>query len=107
MTPSHSRPLFRTVFVTLWVLILAGIFYWNSLMQAKIHSLQDEQLDVLDALQKVNAANQTYRMLLERQHANLKECMAQLPPLEVEEFYKRHLEELQKQMKKPPQKKPR
>lgn len=68
----------------IFCLTIATIFY----------VYQAQQVNVDGMYAAIVAENKTYKLDLQRQHINLKECMGKLPEKEVKDFYKRHREEL-------------
>ncbi len=110
MPHKGSHPLIRTICIVLWVLIVGILYYQNQALQTIIGSLQRSQSklalnegyqpdspdDVAMELRTLIAANAIYRASLMQEHINLKECMSKLPQKEIDDFYRRHREELKR-----------
>lgn len=106
---SHDTKLVATVLFFAVLINVGVISYWDLIVQKRINDLEqtqsaisvlldnmyespDDSAMVIDALR---AENKTYRATLKRQRINLKECMSKLPQSEIDDFYRRHREELQ------------
>jgi hypothetical protein len=102
----------RLVCTTLWIFITGILYYQNHMLQAIVDNMQRAQFGILNKegymsgspdeiameLRALLAENATYRLDLKREHINLKECMAKLPQNEIDDFYRRHREELGRAM---------
>jgi len=100
--------LIRLICITLWMLIVGGLYYQNQMLQKRIRTLEQVQIslpvaggcmtysagEIALALGALKAENKTYRANLKRQATNLKECMLDLSQSEIDGFHRRHREEL-------------
>jgi hypothetical protein len=110
MTHEKTRLLIRRICVVLWILIVGWLSYQNHLLRTRIRNLEQFEAQMSETnyylsdstekdaiaveLAALTAENATYRANLRRQGTNLKECMAKLPQNEIDDFYRRHREEL-------------
>lgn len=105
---SHDTKLVAVV-LSLAVIINVGVIsYWDLAVQRRIEDLEQSQSALsllLDSMyeapdepamviETLRAENKVYRASLKRQRTNLKECLSKLPQNEIDDFYKRHREEL-------------
>lgn len=106
--PPHS--LIRRLYVVLGIFIISTLLYQNFTLYSITKNLKRSQSKTLNpdadlpesseismALTSLVAENLTYRASLKRQGTNLKECLSKLPKNEVDDFYRRHREELQQE----------
>jgi hypothetical protein len=109
MSDHHPHSLGRKVYMGLGLFLVCVVMYQNFILYSISKSLRKSQSrptqieldmsseeadEVSVALAALAAENLTYRTTLKRQTINLKECMSKLPQNEIDDFYKRHRDEL-------------
>ena len=100
MSYKGPRSLIRLLCTVLWMLVVGGLFYQNHMLQINLQNLERspsaQGAETAMEVKMLIAANATYRADLQQEHINLKECMSKLPQKEIDDFYKKHREELQR-----------
>ncbi len=111
MSGKPPRSLIRMICIALLILIVGALSYQNYIVYKRIKSLKRSPPEISEiagylpdltdevsiALAALVAENAIYRASLKRQRINLKECMSKLPQNEIDDFYRRHREELEQE----------
>ena len=107
MSYKGPRSWLRPLCTVLWMLTVGILAYQNHMLQITLQKLERnpsqmaaEESEMAMELNTLIATNKTYSLDLKREHINLKECMSKLPQKEIDDFYRRHRQELQNEMEK-------
>jgi len=101
------RSWIRPLCTVLWMLIVGVLAYQNHMLQVTLQKLEQspsqaaaQEAEMAQEINMLMALNATYSLDLKREHINIKECMSRLPQKEIDDFYRRHRQELQNEMAK-------